>query len=118
MKSLLLTFDLEEFVCPAERNLNISKERLFEVSREGLKNILKVLKNNNIKATFFSTFEFASKNKDLIKEAVSLGCEVSLHGLDHNVNLNKMPEDKIFQDLKKAKDGLEKITGKKVKGFR
>ena len=67
MKSLLLTFDLEEFVCPAERKLGIPKERLFEVSREGLKNIIKILIDNNIRATFFTTYEFANKNKDLIK---------------------------------------------------
>ena len=49
MKNLLLTFDLEEFVCPAERKLGISKERLFDVSREGLKNIIKLLKENKIR---------------------------------------------------------------------
>ena len=62
MKNLLLTFDLEEFVCPAERKLGISKERLFEVSRYGLKNIIRILKENNIRATFFTTYEFAKTN--------------------------------------------------------
>src|SRR3989339_677111 len=62
MKSLLLTFDLEEFVCPAERKLGIPKERLFEVSREGLKNIIKILLSINIFIIFFNPSLLTSNN--------------------------------------------------------
>ncbi|HIH25561.1 polysaccharide deacetylase family protein [Candidatus Woesearchaeota archaeon] len=118
MKSLLLTFDLEEFVCPAERKLGIPKERLFEVSREGLKNIIKILIDNNIRATFFTTYEFANKNKDLIKILVKNGNEISMHGYEHNTSLNKMRDEDAIIELLKAKNGIEKITKKKLKGFR
>ena len=118
MKNLLLTFDLEEFVCPAERKLGISKERLFEVSRYGLKNIIRILKENNIRATFFTTYEFANKNKDLIKILVKNRNEISMHGYEHNTSLNKMRDEDVINELRKAKIGIEKITEKKVKGFR
>ena len=114
MKSLLLTFDLEEFVCPAERKLGIPKERLFEVSREGLKNIIKILIDNNIRATFFTTYEFANKNKDLIKILVKNGNEISMHGYEHNTSLNKMRDEDAIIELLKAKNGIEKITKKKL----
>ncbi|NHW59477.1 polysaccharide deacetylase, partial [Escherichia coli] len=52
---VLLSFDIEEFDMPLEYQGDIPFEEQLKVSQEGLKNILKILKKHQIKATFFST---------------------------------------------------------------
>ncbi len=118
MKHLLLTLDLEEFVCPAEIGMKIKKERLFEVSREGLKNVMPIIDKHNIKATFFTTYEFALLNKDILSKLVSKGHEIALHGLYHNTSINNMNEKALFNELHKAKSRTEKLLNIKIKGFR
>ena len=46
------------------------------------------------------------------------GNEISMHGYEHNTSLNKMKSEDVIKELRKAKMGIEKITGKKVNGFR
>ena len=117
-KYLLLTFDIEEFVCASEFGLDTSKDRAFEVGRNGLLNIMKVLKDNNLKATFFTTLEFAQKNKDLLQQLISNNNEIALHGYNHNTSYHIMPEHQLMEELEMAKRELEEIINKKVRGFR
>lgn len=51
---ILLSFDIEEFDMPLEYEGTIPFEEQLQVSRNGLQNILAILKHN-AKATFFST---------------------------------------------------------------
>ena len=113
MKSILLSFDIEEFDLPREYNVNIENE--FEISYEGTKKILDVLNKNNVKATFFVTTSFAEKYPKLIKK-ISEKHEIGLHGLKHSDNYNK--DEEAFNKLKKAKEIIETIIDKKIKGFR
>lgn len=110
MKTILLTFDLEEFDLPLEFNQKINQESMYKISELGLTNILKLLEKYNIKATFFTTGNFAKKYPEIIKE-LSKKHEIACHGYSHS-------EPIILESIKKAKQELEKITGKKVKGFR
>jgi len=41
MKSILLTFDLEEFDLPLEFNQDIDEDEMYEISGRGLFNVLK-----------------------------------------------------------------------------
>jgi peptidoglycan/xylan/chitin deacetylase (PgdA/CDA1 family) len=103
---ILLTFDLEEFDF-------IREEKKFEISKQGLLVLLKLLDKHNIKATFFTTALFAKKYPKLIKDMQKEGHEIACHGYSHS--------DSYFSDLSNiplAKKEIEKIIGKEVKGFR
>ena len=107
---ILLSFDLEEFDFPREKGFKISLEEGVKISSVGAEKILKILEKHNIKATFFTTGNFAQENKKLVKKIANLGHEISAHGVNHF-------EPRIT-DPKNSKIILEKIIGKKISGYR
>ncbi len=109
MKSFLLTFDIEEF--------DFVKSDRLEISYEGLNNLLNLLKNKKIKATFFVTATFCKKYTNLVKE-ISKNNEIASHGYSHEDNYFSMDDSKFLEALTKSKQILEESTGKKVIGFR
>ncbi|MDO8740183.1 MAG: polysaccharide deacetylase family protein [Candidatus Woesearchaeota archaeon] len=118
MKTILLTFDVEEFDLPKEFGLNISKEDMSKIPAEGVKKMIVLLKKHKIMATFFATAYFALKNKNLIKQIKKEGHEIALHGYLHEHNYKKMSEKEALYYLKKGKQEIEKITGTRILGFR
>ena len=111
-KTILLTFDLEEFDLPLDFNQNIDENEMYNISKKGLDSISNLLSIHNIKATFFTTTNFALKYSKIIKK-ISEAHEIASHGYSHS--------DSYLTDLskiKKAKQELEKITEKKISGFR
>ena len=112
MKQILLTFDLEEFDLPLEFEQKISEKKMFEIPKEGLNNLLFLLDKYNIHATFFTTAIFAKKYPSLLKQ-ISKKHEIACHGYEHS--------DSYIHDIEKiqsAKKEIEKIIGRKIKGFR
>ena len=110
MKSILLTFDLEEFDLPREQNISISDEQMYKTSIKGLTNLLNILNKYNIQATFFTTANFAMKYpKTLIN--LSKDHEIASHGFSHSKPLT-------FESIKKAKEIKESIIKKPIRGFR
>ncbi len=112
MKQILLTFDLEEFDLPLEFGQIISEKKMFEIPKEGLDNLLSLLDKYNVKATFFTTAIFAKKYPLLLKQ-ISKKHEISCHGYEHSDSYVKN-----IQKIQSAKNEIEKIIGKKIKGFR
>ena len=108
-KNILLSFDLEEFDIPEEYGQKLSEKEKFDVSSEGLKIVLKILDKLKIRATFFTTANFALHNKKIVKE-IAKKHEIASHGFYHS--------SFSAGDFKKSRKVLEKITGKKVIGFR
>lgn len=107
---ILLSFDIEEFDMPLEYQGEIPFEEQISVSRNGLQNILRILKKYDIKATFFSTVVFAKENKDLIKGLLAEGHELASHTWFHS----DFKED----HLAKSKQELEKLFQTDVIGLR
>jgi len=106
---ILLSFDLEEFDIPREYGQEIGQEAQMGISLGGLKKIMNLLEELGIKATFFSTAEFAKKYPKTILE-LSKKHEIASHSCSHS---SFSPED-----LKKSRLVLEKIARKKIIGFR
>ena len=52
---ILLSFDTEEFDVPREHGVDFTLEQGMAVSKVGTNRILDVLKDNQVKATFFCT---------------------------------------------------------------
>ncbi len=117
IKTILLTFDIEEFDLPLEFDKKISEEEQFEISRKGTEKIFDLLEKNNIEATFFVSAKFAKQYPELIKK-ISQVHEVGLHCYEHRDDYSKMNEEEALERLKNGKDLIEKIINKKIIGFR
>lgn len=118
MKTLLLTFDIEEFNVPKDYGIDISLKEQCRISRQGLIRVLDLLKRTNTKSTFFTTLIFARNEPDLIKRIIKEGHELALHAYDHDHDYTNMPEKESYFYLKKAKDEIEKKFKVKISGFR
>lgn len=107
---VLLSFDIEEFDMPLEYNGEIGFEEQLSISRNGLQNILSLLKKHQAKATFFSTVVFAENNKDLIEQLLIDGHELASHTWFHS----KFE----IEDLKKSREKLAELFNTEVTGLR
>lgn len=84
---------------------------------ENIDNILNTLSKTNAKATFFISGKIASSNAETIKKIVQSGNEVG--NLSYNyTNLKKKKTEEIKDEITKASNEIEKITGQNVKIFR
>jgi peptidoglycan/xylan/chitin deacetylase (PgdA/CDA1 family) len=108
-KSILLSFDIEEFDIPEEYGELVENNIKFEISRRGLLKIIALLERLEVRATFFVTANFALNHQEIIKQ-LSQQHEIASHGFYH--------AQFCLADLTKSKQVLQEITGKKILGFR
>ena len=107
---ILLSFDIEEFDGPREHGVEYSLEEGMKVSVVGTNIILDVLKENDVRATFFCTANFAERAPDVMRRIISEGHEVACHGVDHFE-----PKETDFQV---SKEIVEKVCDLTVTGYR
>ena len=79
--------------------------------------LLKILKKNNVKATFFLVGEMAEKYPDLVKAEKAAGHDVGNHTY-HHVNLTKIPMEDVATEIKACGKVLQSITGRAPHLFR
>jgi peptidoglycan/xylan/chitin deacetylase (PgdA/CDA1 family) len=108
-RSILMSFDAEEFDMPLEYGDHITIADQMDTGYNGLLKIKEVLAASNIPVTLFTTANFAENFPAIIKE-LSLSHEIASHTYYHS----------SFETphLKESRLVLEKITGKKVTGLR
>ena len=109
-KTVLLSFDIEEFDMPAEYGKTIPLDEQVSISRGGTILILDILKKQQVHATFFSTVVFAQHNSDLIARIIEEGHELASHSYFHS--------DFRVSHLKESRLELERLSGQPVTGFR
>jgi peptidoglycan/xylan/chitin deacetylase (PgdA/CDA1 family) len=109
MKIALLSFDVEEFDMPFEYGGNPTIEKQIKSSRKGLKKLLPLLKKYKAKSTIYCTGVYASKEHEAMKEMSDFH-EIASHNHYHSSHQK--------EDLITSRVLLEKVTGKKVIGFR
>jgi len=109
-KTVLLSFDIEEFDMTMEYGTNLAFDKQISVSAEGTRIILDILKDHHITTTFFSTVIFASNANNLIHRIRDEGHELASHGYFHSQFEN--------EHLGQSKLELEKISGQPIHGFR
>lgn len=110
MKTVLLSFDLEEFDMPLEYGRGIQLPEQIAISHAGTKVILDILREQRVTATFFTTVVFAKNVPELIQEIHHEGHEIASHGYYHSSFQNS--------HLAESKRELENITGSLIAGFR
>lgn len=107
---ILLSFDIEEFDTPLEHGCQLPMEEQMRVSQEGTRQILRILKEHQAKATFFCTANFARHSSGLIRQMIEEGHEVASHGYYHTTFKT--------EDLKASREALEQLTGVQITGYR
>lgn len=79
--------------------------------------ILDILEQNNSTATFFLVGYNIEKNKETIKRAAEIGCEIANHSKEHK-NLTKLTYDEICEQVDAPNRMVKSITGIEPKLFR
>lgn len=116
MKYVYLTVDLEEwYELDYLRDYDLKSSGVEVIPR--IIDFLDLLDELEVKATFFVVAEIADKNADIIREIVSRGHAVGCHGLDHKL-LYQKSNDQFFEEIKKAKEIIERASRVKIEGFR
>lgn len=78
---------------------------------DGVDKILSILKESNIKGTFFLTGKFIEKYPEKTKEIIASGGDIGNHTYDHPY-LTKMSDAQIKDEIKKTEDALSKVDAK------
>jgi peptidoglycan/xylan/chitin deacetylase (PgdA/CDA1 family) len=106
---ILLSFDVEEFEMPLEYQQVIPMQEQMEMGYKGLQATMQVIDATPVKATFFTTANFANQFPADIK-ALSGKHEIASHTYYHS--------DFLVPHLRESKEALETITGQPVYGLR
>ncbi len=79
--------------------------------------ILDILRENNIKTTFFLTGFWIEKYPDMVKKIVAEGHELGNHTYTHP-HLNTLNKDSIIKELERVHAALHDLSGKEPTLFR
>jgi len=80
--------------------------------------ILDILKQNNVKATFFVVGRHAEEYPDLVKRIAQEGHEIGSHSYSHPFNLVMLSKERMKQEVTRSEQVITKITGKRPYLFR
>lgn len=79
---------------------------------EVIPEMLQTLKDKNVKITFFVTGRWVKEFPDIFQLIVDEGHEIGSHGYQH-LDYGKLSLDKNLEQIKKAEEEIQKITGEK-----
>jgi len=79
--------------------------------------MLKILANSNVRATFFVLGWVAEKHPSLVKKIASAGHEIASHGYNHEPVYSLSPQE-FRSDILRSKHYLEDLIGSTVQGYR
>ena len=108
-RTILLSFDVEEFDLPLEYGLNFPLAEQMAVAKEGLDNISEILGDKIINCTLFTTANFARQFPEEIA-SLSEDHEIASHTFYHSFFK--------YEDLLHSRQVLENIISKRVFGIR
>lgn len=106
----------------ALRGVAVDDDRLaltFNISwgEEVPKKVLEILQSRQVKATFFVTGSWAAGHPDLLRNMVAKGHEIGSLGQQH-IDLSRYPYEVIREEIDKAKEEIEVVTGIRPTLFR
>lgn len=79
--------------------------------------LLSVMKENEVKCTFFMVEFWTNKHPDYVKKIFDAGHEIGTHSATHPY-MSKLDKTAIQKELTSSSKAIEQITGKKVEVFR
>lgn len=116
----IISVDVEEWFHPeALQHLFPPSEWAGNETRviQNVDRLLALFRVHKVSATFFVLGWVAEQHPQLIEKIVQDGHEIGSHGYSHRM-VTKMNEVEFQNDLRKSVQILEKISGRKVMGFR
>lgn len=114
-KYAVFSMDVEDFTdTECVRN---SKEKNLPNMLDGLDEYIRFLEARNIKATLFTVCKTVDSVKDQLKEYLSRGHRLALHGFEHTAPL-LMTDEQFRQETLKGKQYLEETFHTKIFGYR
>ncbi|NLV21467.1 MAG: polysaccharide deacetylase family sporulation protein PdaB [Syntrophomonadaceae bacterium] len=72
--------------------------------------VIEILKENNVKSTFFLSGPWVKQYPDVPKRIKSDGHEVASHGYRH-INLSNLSKNEIKEEIMKAHTNIKEVTG-------
>lgn len=81
------------------------------------KHLKKLEEKYNVPSAWYIPSKRCKLNLETIKELANYG-EIGVHGTKHDGKLAQLPKQKLIERLHEAKQTLEKIINRSVKGFR
>ena len=110
----ILQIDVEDWFCDLDpQDWSKCEPRVMAATEK----VLSMLKDSGAKATFFVLGYVAERFPALVKGIEEQGHEVGSHGYGHRRISDQTPQE-FEEDVKKSITILERITGKKIKGYR
>ena len=79
-------------------------------SAENTPRLLEILKQRNIKATFFLIGQSAAANPDIVRRILAEGHEVGNHSWTHP-QLSKLSDDRVTAEITKTQDAIKDASG-------
>lgn len=111
------TVDVEDGVSIAMRDVFETKVPQTHRVVENTKKIIDLLAKYNVKGTFFILGQVAEEFPNLIKDIADEGHEIGVHGYNH-LQFFRMTPTQAREELSRAKNLLEDLTGQSVEGHR
>lgn len=108
-RTVLLSFDLEEFDMPLEYGHQIPFSEQLAASDRGMEALLPVLDKHDITATFYTTANYAQHRQELVK-SLATRHEIASHTFYHT--------EYETAHLAASRKLLQAISGQPVKGLR
>lgn len=103
------------YVDTTEKKVAFTFDASWGAERTG--QILDIMRENEVKATFFLTGTWAEKYPEWVKEIVAEGHEVGNHTYSHP-HMSQLSYQQIEKELKKAGDIIYSLSGKHTALFR
>lgn len=72
--------------------------------------VIEILKQNNIKSTFFLSGPWVKQYPDTVKRIKADGHEIGSHGYRH-INLSTLSKPEIKEEIMKAHDAIKEVSG-------
>jgi len=115
-----LSIDLEDWyhICGHEHLSKLNQcSDSYDRLKKNVAKILSLLKQYDIRATFFVVGSIAKDAPELIKRIADAGHELAAHGFSHRRIFDMTPEE-FEEDLLRTKAAIEDVTGRKILGYR
>jgi polysaccharide deacetylase family protein (PEP-CTERM system associated) len=115
-----LTIDLEDYYHVSAFNDSVAQASWSSQQSRVAQNtdlLLNSLDEAGCKATFFTLGWVAEHNPEVVKEVAKRGHEIACHSLRHRTVYEMSPEE-FRDDSLRAKELLEDLSGKPVRGYR
>lgn len=112
MSKIIITIDLEKDISKYIKNS-------YKGIEEGLPHLFDILSEFKIISDFFTTADICEKYPEIINQIISDGHNIGCHSYDHSIEFyGSRSFREQYDDLCKATNSIERITGLKPRIFR